>query len=667
MRRLRARCQRAQTLVYSPGVVRVSGLAVVALLLTALAGGGGSPAKGPTLTFSFTPLKPRFVARTAPIDGGSPPGGTGVALARSGLGFVAAGREIARTHDYGGTWHPVWTRSGTRVEWIGFAGRLVVASAHMGNALLLLRSGDRGGSWSTVRPRLPVADSRWELQNLWSSLDFSWASARIGFAHVDPDNYDFLGRLLRTGDGGRTWRFVGPRWLHAFSRIDTSILALAYGRSCQRLWRSDDLGLSWRLVRWHLPCRASLTALSFVSPEHGYAAGGVPYYASNDARQFVLETRDGGISWRRIWRSEPGFRSVGRPFNRLEVDASGFGVALNGGCKNGQNSPCTGQVFVTSDGGRSWTDDGIDAYRVDFAGRRALAVRQHAGDVFAALYQRVGGRRWKLRVRLGALVRTATASGRFDDLQVSTEVGRFRSTDGGRNWRVLQSYPAPYDVGERTIVRHGVWARASERYCLLSRDGGHTWKAIVPIDDCYVPVFDLDAAGNGVLTRNGLSCVEGSAPLLTSEDAGRTWSRSGLRMGTWDAAVDGRLVALVGDRRSRTGACVPAVALSRDGLRTWTLVDLPLRSRSGWCSHVSIAGTTIWVSSCFSSRIVGFVSPDAGRHFTPVPGRRLSVVALDREHAFATSNAPGGVWRTSDAGKTWHQVWPRLPISALRP
>lgn len=639
-------------------MARVARIAIAGALLATLAGGGAAQATKPVVSFSSSPVKARFVARAAPVDRGPPPGASGVALKPSGLGFVAGGREIARTRDFGKTWKPVWTRARARFLWVGFAGSVVFAAADVRGAPILLRSQDEGGRWSTIRPTLPRAG--WPWRDLWWSLDFEWVSSRIGFATVDPDNYDFIGRVLRTEDGGRTWRLVGPRRAHAFARVGRSILVLAPGRRpCQRLWRSDDLGSTWHVVPWRLRCGLSLSALSIVSATHGYAAGGTRYYTTNDPRGFLLETRDGGVSWRRIWVSKSRF--MGQPFNRLEIDSSGFGVALNGGCKDGQNSPCTGSVFVSRDAGRSWSGDGIDAYRVAFAGRRALAV-QDAGEDFVALYERVRTGLWTPRARLSLLVRRAVARGRFDDIQVWTEVGGFHSQDRGASFHVLESYPGPYQTGDETVL-NGVRFRTSDRGCTFSRDGGRTWAGTVPIDECWYAKFDLDSEGRGVITRAGLECPEDMGPIFTTEDAGRTWSRSALRMMSSDVAVDGRLIAVTGRARTPAGACARVVALSRDGLRSWTHVDLPGPTS---CDSVSIAGETIWLSSC-SRGLSGFVSTDAGRHFTAIAGRTLGIVALGGERAVATRDYRGGLWKTSDGGRTWQQWWPRLPIEAINP
>lgn len=184
--------------------------------------------------------------------------------------------------------------------------------------------------------------------------------------------------------------------------------------------RSDDQGASW--VQSDVPVRATLTAVSFVDAQTGFAVG-------HDA--VVLKTTDGGASWT-LLNFEPDSQVV--LLNVRFRDArSGYVVGSNG------------QLWSTQDAGASWQ-------------RTTLAVEDwYQNHIFDIAWTPDGT---TLAVaEKGVLYRAAAGSGVFQPIDspydgsffgaLALSDGRlliygmnghvFESADGGTSWQQVQT------------------------------------------------------------------------------------------------------------------------------------------------------------------------------------------------------------------------------------
>ncbi|MDX2901357.1 oxidoreductase, partial [Streptomyces scabiei] len=107
------------------------------------------------------------------------------------------------------------------------------------------------------------------------------------------------GTVLRTGDGGRTWRDVSPpgagelqfRDIEAFDARRAVVLAIGEGEA-SRVYRTDDGGATWTESFRNTDPRAFYDCLTFFDPRHGLAMSDPV-----DGRFRILSTKDGGRSW----------------------------------------------------------------------------------------------------------------------------------------------------------------------------------------------------------------------------------------------------------------------------------------------------------------------------------------------------------------------------------
>jgi photosystem II stability/assembly factor-like uncharacterized protein len=255
------------------------------------------------------------------------------------------------------------------------------------------------------------------------------------------------GSVVRTFDGGRTWRDVTPfgdvsepyRDVEAFGRDQAVVLSSKDGLS--RIYRTADGGTTWR-VAFSTPL--FFDCMAFFDNRHGLAVAD-----SVDGRFPLLVTDDGGRTW------------LPTPVNAQPIALPGEGARATGTCLTtfgrhdvwfGTWAPTgNGRVLHSADGGRTWatsttqlpagdTHEGVStlSFRDRHTGLASGGTVATNGDVGTVNVTTNGGRSWvptkpPAGVRIGVawvpdLRETAVAVGR---------TGSDISTDGGRTWRLI--------------------------------------------------------------------------------------------------------------------------------------------------------------------------------------------------------------------------------------
>ncbi|QKW40217.1 oxidoreductase [Actinomadura sp. NAK00032] len=257
------------------------------------------------------------------------------------------------------------------------------------------------------------------------------------------------GTVLRTTDGGRSWRDVAPagaaglefRDVEAFDARRAVVLAIGEG-DASRVYRTSDGGRTWTLGFQNDDPKAFYDCVTFFDARHGLAVSDPV-----DGRFRIISTRDGGRSWRVLpsegmppaLEGEAGFAASGQCL----VSHGGRDVWLaTGGASRSR-------VFHSRDRGLTWTVTDTPLPAGPAAGVFAVAFRDSRHGIA------VGG-----DYRPGEPSPKAAAT----------------TSDGGRTWRVAARPPAEYRSGVAWPVYAGPAALAvGPTGSDGTLTGGRTW------------------------------------------------------------------------------------------------------------------------------------------------------------------------------------------------
>ncbi|MFD5710760.1 oxidoreductase [Streptomyces pharetrae] len=291
----------------------------------------------------------------------------------------------------------------------------------------------------------------------WALKDTGTTEARFrGLAAVSRDVAWVSGTggtVLRTTDGGASWRDVSPpgtaglqfRDIEAFDARRAVVLAIGEGEA-SRVYRTADGGATWTESFRNVDPRAFYDCMAFFDRRHGLAMSDPV-----DGRFRILSTRDGGRSWRVLpdagmppaLDGEAGFAASGQCL----VTAGPRDVWLaTGGAERAR-------VLHSGDRGLTWTATDTPLPAADPArGVFALAFRDRAHGLA------VGG---DYRPDQSA-PRAAAHTG-----------------DRGRSWRPAAAPPPAYRSGVAWLPHHRTAALAvGPTGTDLTTDAGRTWRTV---------------------------------------------------------------------------------------------------------------------------------------------------------------------------------------------
>lgn len=264
------------------------------------------------------------------------------------------GGSVAVSADGGATWRDASPDVAQRDSldlrsiWALDDERCWVASSGLGSASRILKTTDGGRTWRTVHTNRD-ADGFFDALAFWD--------AQRGL--LMGDAVDGYLTLLLTEDAGETWARVPRSALPEAIRGEAGFAAsnrsislvgdrrgwIGTGGSAARVLRTVDGGRSWAAVR--TPMRqgdgaAGIFALAFQDELVGLGVGGK--YTEPEARYgTVILTEDGGKSWILCERPPGGFRSAVAPLPKRP--GAWIAVGING-------------TDVSLDGGLSWSPIG---------------------------------------------------------------------------------------------------------------------------------------------------------------------------------------------------------------------------------------------------------------------------------------------------------------------
>ncbi|HEY2013019.1 MAG TPA: hypothetical protein VGH38_05925 [Bryobacteraceae bacterium] len=466
----------------------------------------------------------------------------------------------------------------------------------------------------------------------------------------------------------------------------------------------------------------------------------------------ILATEDGGVTWRSLNQgllklvengSYPEFTAIATSLHHPEV----IYVAFYHLYLPGDKRPYYG-VARTSDGGRSWKlvriesgaiadnmhDSWIsDRFGPDFGDQPLdMSVDDrnpdliYTGDLGRLLRSTDGGGSWQAVYSQGAangytttgLDVTTCYGVHFDPFDTKrmfisyTDIGLFRSVDGGESWMSSTVNGVPrswqnttYWVEFDPAVKGKMWAAMSGTHDLprlrmflnpgstanmhggvmVSLDGGTTWKAssrgLPEMAATHILVDPKSVAPGSDAGARVLYVTGFGRGVFKSSDGGQTWSAKnrGIPGGeplTWRMAIDSKgVLYVVTIRRSQDGAYGNdrdgCLYRSRDGAETWERVALPegLNGPVGITVDPQDPGRLylsawgrykLYAAGVFPQQGGVFLSEDGGGHWSNVldASRRIYDVTVDPRHpetVYATG-FEASAWRSGDRGKTWRRI-----------
>ncbi|MGW0600385.1 WD40/YVTN/BNR-like repeat-containing protein [Streptomyces sp. NPDC002776] len=309
----------------------------------------------------------------------------------------------------------------------------------------------------------------------WALKDTGSPTVRFrGLAAVDRDTAwlaGSAGTVLRTTDGGASWRNVSPpgagelqfRDVEAFDARRAVVLAIGEGEA-SRVYRTDDGGATWTEAFRNTDPRAFYDCMAFFDRRHGLAMSDPV-----EGRFRILSTADGGRSWTVLPQDgmpgalpgEAGFAASGQCL--VTAGSKDVWLATGGAAR--------ARVLHSADRGRTWTaadtpipagDPARGVFALAFRDRaHGLAVggdyRPDQSSPSAAARTRDGGAGWRPAAAPVSAYRSGVAwlpHSRTAALAVGP-TGTDLTTDGGRTWRTVDT--GSYDTVDCTPDL-GCWA-----------------------------------------------------------------------------------------------------------------------------------------------------------------------------------------------------------------
>jgi photosystem II stability/assembly factor-like uncharacterized protein len=482
-----------------------------------------SPGGGAVLSLAVDPREPAVVYAVAGpyADAGtlykSTDGGlTWKTLTGPSLQFVAldpehpdtvyaGGLVLLRSTDGGRTWNDVspYIDGTTVITALTVAPGGVVFAA---DRLLLLRSTNGGRTWPVVsrdatdirsilvNPADPRRVYHTSSSALYTSDDggVRWTLAAgpaasfsgIGFALApsDPDRLYFPslqdGSVLRSDDGGRSWRTVGAvpyGGQESILRVDARSPDRVYAATGNGVFTSADAGATWREIGAGLP-RPLDRPPAILALAAAPSRPDTLYAGTTDG---VARSTDAGAHWR--IGLETGLNAASPQllkFNPLRPDTVYLGLGAGGT-----------RSFRSTDGGRTWQGFARTITQKEW---KDLAFDPDDPDLLYAVSgvgiwkSADGGETWR---RISAEVPGQLAALGRQTL-LASRCGLRRSTDGGRTWKqviVCQNedgyFRSPVSLwvdprDSRNVYAHLFVSGGTHYYAFevfRSRDGGVTW------------------------------------------------------------------------------------------------------------------------------------------------------------------------------------------------
>ena len=587
---------------------------------------------------------------------------------------IVDGDGIYRSTDGGATWSHVGLTATKHIGaiWVDPANADIAVVAALGHVFGpngergLYRTTDGGAHWTHVLDRGPdvgavdLAGDPAVPDHLFAAL---WQVRRHPWLdYFQPPAGPGSG-IVRSGDGGRTWKPVGTKGLPtgALGRIE---LAVAPGTQARRVWaaiqataggglyRSDDGGDTWELINADAGLASAYTSNLTPDPKNPdilWAMGRSLRVSRDGGKKFqYAKGSPGGDDYHFLWIDPTDARRM------ITAADQGSVLTLNGGetWSSWYNQP-TGQFYrlAVDDRFPYWIYSGQQD-----SGTVGIASRSDYGQLTFRDWHPVGGDERDGDVPDPAnpeVVYGAGLGGRLSRWDART--GQVQnvapwpvSTYGARpgTGRYRYEWITPLAIAPRPP--HAIYVGAQVLF--RSLDSGQSWQTVSP---------DLTGAD-----PNAKNC-DGEVPLQRATACG---------FGTIFAitpspAADG--VVWLGTDNGR-------VLLTRDDAKTWTNVTPPGLPDWTRINHIEASAgdpATAYVAADGHRRDDfrpgAYRTHDFGAHWTEIghalpEGAWVGVVRQDPQRpGLLYAGTSRGVWVSFDDGASWQSLQLNLPTTGI--
>ena len=402
---------------------------------------------------------------------------------------VGSSRGVFLSLDSGGEWRRISDTGNAQL--VGITAVAIdlrdEKTIYAGTPHLAWKSSDQGKSW------ISIAEGMIDDSDIFSIF-------------ADPGRAGYLlasacSGIYRSSDGGNTWHKITGiantfRRTHIIAQ-DPGDASILYAGTTLGLLKSNDSGATWRQLSG-----IQVNSLTF--------DGG-------DRDRLYIASEDG------IWTSEDRGENL-NPVNSGFVARAIRSVAELSGNRLFTIDPEAGYgtaVFESMDGGVSWNRieaAGLDGrHLIHIAGFSSVLVASDAHQVYLS---NDGGRSWTAIVASSALFPKELQSARINQVQIvgrsgqplilaATDRGLFESGDLGKQWKEipLGGSKEITDIYSSTPENGRVVLRSAEAI-YLSNDGGQTWERLcVPVDLAEVNDVAIPASNDAPIllaTKKGL-------------------------------------------------------------------------------------------------------------------------------------------------------------------
>lgn len=266
--------------------------------------------------------------------------------------------------------------------------------------------------------------------------------------------------------GGWTKQKSGTlTWLHAVYFLDEN-RGWAVGSSGVFLATADG-GETWKAMR--RPTEDNVRDLYFSDERNGWIVCERSIFllkTKDEQRSYLMNTTDGGQTWRRInLNGDPDARVL-----RVLLTGEGHGWVFGEG----------GMIFTTRDGGATWLKKRAPTRHILFGGASLdRAQLWLVGSGATILQTKDGGETWREGNILGITQSVRFTATSFVDRARGWAVGGegsiFMTVDGGRTWSAQASNVSEDLFDVKFVDAAEGWAVGNAGTLLHTTDGGFHW------------------------------------------------------------------------------------------------------------------------------------------------------------------------------------------------